>query len=300
MRGGVSAKTPGDSATDETRAWANVAAALLPSRDLESARTVVRGELDSQGGVSSQWLLKALRVGDRSKATVVTAPRRPCLSCGSIVSPVRGAATTGGHSLAALTSRAAGRPSGPRFGRSSPSLVKVRRPVTVAGQDDHRPSRAPLLPGSSGSCPLRETLPLRLGHRGPSARRRTRADPIRLPRLDRVPDLRLETSMCLAVLLTVVDALAGALLGARGHAPGELRAMFGYPAISVVGESGKARESSCREPTGRQHSQELWQCRAARVSLAGRGYQMPRRHSLRGRELLEQVAGFRALQRDRM
>jgi hypothetical protein len=77
--------------------------------------------------------------------------------------------------------------------------------------------------------------------------------------------------MCLAL----VNALAGALFGARRHPLGKLRAVFGYPPISVVSEFGKPREPGCREPTSGQHSQERWHCLASRASLAGRRDQMP-------------------------
>jgi hypothetical protein len=62
------------------------------------------------------------------------------------------------------------------------------------------------------------------------------------------------TSVCPAVRLTLLDVLAGALSGARRHPVGELRAVFGYPSISAVGEFGKPLETGCREPTGRQQS----------------------------------------------
>lgn len=57
------------------------------------------------------------------------------------------------------------------------------------------------------------------------------------------------TSVCLAVVLALVNALPGALFGARRHQLGELRAVFGYPPISAVGEPRKPRETGCREPT---------------------------------------------------
>ncbi len=108
------------------------------------------------------------------------------------------------------------------------------------------------------------------------------------------------TSGCLAVLLALVNVVAGALFGARRHPFGELRAVFGYPPVSAVGESGKPREGGCREPTGRQHSQERRYRRASRASLAGRRDQVPRGHPLSGREFLQQVVGLGSLQRDQV
>jgi hypothetical protein len=74
--------------------------------------------------------------------------------------------------------------------------------------------------------------------------------------------------VCLAVVLALLNALAGALFGARRNPPVELRTVSGYPPISAVGESGKPRETGCQELTSRQHSQERWDRRAARASLA--------------------------------
>ncbi len=108
------------------------------------------------------------------------------------------------------------------------------------------------------------------------------------------------SSACLTVLLALVNALAGPLFGARRHPLGELRAVFGYPPISAVGESGKPRESGCREPTSRQERQERCHRGASRAPLAGRRDQVPRGHPRSGRELSEQVDGLGSLQRDRV
>lgn len=69
----------------------------------------------------------------------------------------------------------------------------------------------------------------------------------RAPDISTLPDCGVTS-----VLLALVNAFGGALLGARRHPLGKLRAVFGYPPICAVGEAGKLRETGCREQTGRQ------------------------------------------------
>ena len=88
------------------------------------------------------------------------------------------------------------------------------------------------------------------------------------------------------------DPLAPPPLQARRHQPGELRAVFGDPPVSTVGEPREARERGRRGAAPWQQSQQRREGGTSRTSLAGGRDQVPGGHSLGGIEVGEKVVGL--------